>query len=212
MGEYQSKYCYPGTEILKNKFNVKDQQVLDTLDAGLTAKRLLDLQKNPIKGSFDMQHLKKIHAYIFQDLYSFAGEIRTENISKGFPFADVNYLQPAADVIFNQLKKEKHLAGLDYKSFSERAAYYMAEINVLHPFREGNGRSQREFIRTLACRNGYNLDWSKVDKNKALETFIRSKVDHHPLADLIENCLESRQPNLALKKNFLSPQERGMDR
>lgn len=213
MNNYQSRYCYPGSDVLINNFNAKNQKQLDILEAGYTAKRLMDLQKNPLKGNFDLKHLQNIHKYIFQDIYPFAGELRTENIGKdSFRFALCKFIEPAAEELFARLKNEKYLSGLDLKEFSDRAAYYMAEINVLHPFREGNGRAQRELIRTLSLRNGYELNWSLEPKEFILDVSIRSKDDSQPLANVIEKCIENTVPNLAIKKSFNFSSIRGNDR
>lgn len=199
----QSKYCYPNTDVLINKFNIRDQEKLSSRETLVTGKRLLELQNKPVKGDFDLQHLKRIHKYIFQDIYPFAGKLRDENIAKDtFSFANALFLEECANDLFNGLKNEKCLSGLDVDNFSERAAYYMAEINVLHPFREGNGRTQREFIRTLSLSNGYFLDWSNVDKEKVFEASVLSKLDHTLLSQVINQCIVNREPSMEIKKMY----------
>lgn len=76
------------------------------------------------------------------------------------------------------MKGEKFLKGLDVDDFSSRAGYYMGEINMIHPFREGNGSAQREFIRKLAMKNGYELNWNRVDPERLLKASIQSVTDH----------------------------------
>ena len=88
----------------------------------------------------------------------------------------------------------------------------MAEINVLHPFREGNGRTQREFIRTLAIRNGFELDWSRENKDEVLHASIRSKDDYTDLAKVIEHSITNTEPNIAIKKSFTRMNEKSFDR
>jgi len=200
---FQSKYCYPGSSVLINNKGIKEQDILDKVEALYTARRLLQLQKKPLQGNFDLKHLKAIHHYIFQDVYPFAGELRNENIAKGnFRFADARFIEPAASELFSNLKIEKQLSGCAHKEFIDRVAYYMAEINVLHPFREGNGRAQREFIRTLALRNGYDLDWSIPDKDKVLNASKLSTSDHRFLNEIISCGITNEKPNIALKKSF----------
>lgn len=101
----------------------------------------MQLQDHPIADQqWDLNHLQKIHQYIFQDVYPFAGKVRTEQIGKGdFRFASPLYIESEADRVFQELKTEKYLIGLRKNVFCERMAYYFSEINVLHPFREGNG-------------------------------------------------------------------------
>ncbi|MFS0783342.1 Fic/DOC family protein [Bacillus sp. 1P06AnD] len=187
------KTFYPDTHVLINHFNVKDQDELDKLETGFTLKRLADLGKTPIEGNFDFKHLKDIHQYIFQDIYPFAGQTRNEDISKGtFTFASHRFIEQAGQELFEKLKREKNLSHLDTQQFSMRAAYYMGEINVLHPFREGNGRTQREFIRELALDNGYIIDWSLIKKEHLLEASIRSITNELPLAKVIETCISNK--------------------
>ena len=102
----------------------------------------------------------------------------------------------------SELKAEKHLKGLDVEQFSERAAYYMSEINVLHPFREGNGRAQREYSRTLAMKNGYELDWSRVDQQEFLDASIKSVRDPKDLGELIKDSIVNQEPDRAIIKIF----------
>lgn len=213
MSNFQSRNCYPGSNVLINKFEQKDQDKLDLLEVGFTAKRLMDLQKKPLKGNFDLNHLQALHKYIFQDVYKFAGTSRTENIYKdSFRFADARFIESSAEDLFKRLQNENHLTGLTKKEFSERAAFYMAEINVLHPFREGNGRTQREFIRTLAVRNGFELDWSRENKDQVLHASIRSKEDFTDLAKVIDNSITNEEPIIAMKKSFIRTTERQFDR
>lgn len=147
----QSKYCYPGTNVLKNTVNFQNQDELDEFEKLVTTQRLIDCALTPIRGRFDLRHLCMIHRYIFQDVYPFAGKVREESISKGgFLFALPEHIHSQGAEIFGQLKAENQLKGLPRERFFERLAYYMSEINVLHPFREGNGRTQREFVRSLA--------------------------------------------------------------
>lgn len=187
----QSKYEYPGTDVLINLPGIRDAEELKRFERTVTKERLSQLEQNPIRGSFDLEHLKKIHRFIFQDVYPFAGEIRTETIAKDyFTFAPAQFIVPAANDLFRQLKQEKYLKGLPLEEFADRAAFYMAEINVLHPFREGNGRTQREFIRELSVHAGYDLDWFRVDPDQLLKASIRSKVDPKDLSDIIQHAIK----------------------
>ena len=139
----------------------------------------------------DRKHIKQIHKYLFEDIYPFAGEFRTENIAKGeFRFAQSEYIEPELENLLNKLKKENYLEGLDKKELAIKLAYYLAELNVLHPFREGNGRTNREFIRQLALKNGYKLDLKKVKAEQILEASIESIVDTKKLEEIIYECLQ----------------------
>ena len=191
----QSKYCYPNSTILINKFDVRDQQKLDQLEAYYVGRRLFQLRENPFQGNFDFPHLKSIHKYLFQDIYDFAGNTRTENISKDhFQFANSLYIEEQGKELFKELKNEGFLKGLSTDQFCKRAAYFMAEINVLHPFREGNGRAQTEFIRLLAAENDLELNWARVGKEEYTKATILSKFDDTKLGEAIHKCISKPEP------------------
>lgn len=197
------KYCYKGTDVLINKFNIRDQEQLDKFERELTRFNLVKIEADPVKGEFNIKHLQKIHAAIFKDIYPFAGEFRTVDISKNFfTFASSSYIVPEANKLFKELKSDKFLVGSSLEHFSDRAAYYMAELNVLHPFREGNGRTQREFIRTLAYNSGYLIDWSRVDINVLLEASKNSVIDTRELTKAISNTIYNDSPIKELIKSL----------
>jgi cell filamentation protein len=191
-GSSKSIYCYSDTDILINNLDIKDEDLLEEAEGLYSAQRLLELEASPIKGAFDFDHIKRIHHYIFQDIFPFAGEVREENISKGNTrFASVQFIEPCANDLFHKLKSENHLLGLSKKEFSGRAAFYMAELNMLHPFREGNGRTIREFLRNLALNCGFNLNWDAVDKEELLVASIESTVNVTHLEECIYRTIEA---------------------
>ena len=192
-GTGQSKYCYPDTDFLINKLNLKNEELLTEAELLFTTQRLLELQATPVLGSYDLDHLKKIHYYIFQDIYTFAGKTREEDVSKGNTlFAHWQYLDENANQIFKKLGTEGFLMSTDAERFSLRAAFYMSELNILHPFREGNGRTIREFIRCLANKSGYILNWNDINKDTLLQASIRSVYDIEPLAKCIRKTIENK--------------------
>lgn len=194
-------YCYPGTDIMKNIQNVRSPKQLLELEKRLTMLRILELLDTPVDGAFDFKHLQAIHRYIFQDVYQWAGEIRKVNIAKGNMFCNVMFIESQAKEIFGKLKKEKYLQGLSEDIFSRRLAYYFSEINALHPFREGNGRSQREFIRCLAFHNGYVVHFSRVSREEILQASIESFLcDYGRMEQLFQKCLERKEKKWRSKK------------
>lgn len=188
--ERNSSYCYENTNTLINKLNIRDSKVLQKYEAKITAAKLLALMQKGIIGNFDVNHINAIHKYLFEDIYPFAGKLRTENIAKGvFRFAEWEYIEPELERLLNELKQENYLDNLSKEKLAERLAYYLSELNVLHPYREGNGRTIREFIRELALKNGYILDLRKVLPKDFLNACIKSIVDTSDLTNLIHECL-----------------------
>ncbi|MCL2512743.1 MAG: Fic family protein [Oscillospiraceae bacterium] len=167
--ERVNAYCYPDSNVLRNKLEIKDAKILDEAERRLTGLNLLEIKANPIKGKFDLKHLKAIHKYIFGDIYEWAGELRTVNIAKGNQFCLYMHLETYADGIFSELKTERLLRGTPPDEMPERLAYYLSEINVLHPFREGNGRAQRVFIEYLSQAAGWHIDFSDVSGKEMIE-------------------------------------------
>lgn len=162
-------YCYPDSDVLINKMGIRDQAKLEEAERRLTMFRMSDLLNTPVNGQFDLKHLQDIHRYLFQDLYSWAGEIRKVDIFKSAVFCKACFIEEQAKEIFGELQNEKYLAELPKEYFIKRIAYYFSEINALHPFREGNGRTQREFIRELALKRGYIIRFARVSRMEMME-------------------------------------------
>jgi cell filamentation protein len=185
-------YCYPGTDVLRNKAEITDANELDAYEGELSTLRSIEILENPIAGQFDLAHLRRIHLALFQDVYEWAGKIRTVDISRSNSrFANVRFIESAANDIFNKLAGENWLKGLDASSLSKRLAHYLSEINALHPFREGNGRVQRIFISQLSQSAGYQLDYSDLEQvyiYRAMELAFNG--DESILANLILERLE----------------------
>jgi len=180
-------YCIPGTAVLKNKAGITDQDQLDEYEGDFTAIRLLELTQNPVEGSFDLAHLCKIHQYLFQDIYEWAGEVRTVDIIRGDSrFCNVRHIQSYSNTVFSALAAEKYLVSLEPKVFAHRLAHYLSEINAIHPFREGNGRVQRLFISQLAEHAGYYLDYSALEQAELYPVMQESFLgNEQPLSELI---------------------------
>ena len=172
--EWDIKYCYQNSFVLKNKFNITDGKELSLAEREYTSLAIAEIKYTPIKGDFDLKHLQDIHKHIFRDIYEWAGEIRTVNISKGNAFYNHMYIIDGANNIFSELKKENYLFETSQKDIYNRLAYYLGEINVLHPFREGNGRCQRVMIEYLAQVAGYNIDFSDVSDIEMIEASVDS--------------------------------------
>ena len=175
MPESSDPYTYPGTDVLRNVLDIRDPQQLAAFEANATAARLIELDERPLVGRFDVAHLKSIHQHIFQDVYRWAGEFRTVNISKGgHLFGVAAFIGPALEEVLRKLSEERHLKALDGRKFTTRAGCYMLEINAIHPSRDGNGRTHREFIRELAVQAGFVIDWSRVTREQMTAASLES--------------------------------------
>ena len=172
--------------ILKNKLGIVDIINLAQEEERITKKKALELFDNGILeklGLGKFLELEKIHKYLFEDVYYFAGKIRDENISKGnFRFAPVMYLKEAL----------KNIDKMPQKTYDEIIEKYV-EMNIAHPFREGNGRSTRIWLdRILMKELGQVVDWSKVDKNDYLLAMERSPIKDIEIKVLLKEALTDK--------------------
>ena len=148
-----SIYCYPDSDVLVNKLNIHDNKKLATVERKLVLLKLYTLRQNKNISNFDIHHFLSIHKFLFEDIYPFAGKIRSEDIAKGsFRFAKWEYIEDELRKLLDKLSKD-NLKNLSKEEMAKKLAYYMSELKVLHPYREGNGRTIREFIRQLAYVN-----------------------------------------------------------
>jgi cell filamentation protein len=185
-----SIYCYPGSDVLINKLNIKDNQLLSEAERKIVLTKSYELRKNSKIGDFDLNHFLEIHKFLFEDIYPFAGKFRNENIAKGyFSFAEWQYIEPEIKRLFDKLKAENYLQGKSREELVKGLAYYLSELNVLHPFREGNGRTIREFIRELAFFNGYVLDLQNTTSEELLKASVDSIADTKELEETLNRCL-----------------------
>lgn len=187
-----SKYCYKNSNTLINKLDIKNYKELSKYEAKITAAKSLGLRIKGVTGNFDKKHYTSIHKYLFEDIYSFAGKFREENISKGeFRFASFEYIEPELNRLLEQLKTEEILKGLNKGNLAKRLAYYLSELNVLHPFREGNGRTNREFIRQIALKNGYILNLKNISPKEVFDASVKSVIDTTDLENIIYKMLDA---------------------
>lgn len=155
--------CYEGTTCLVNKFDIRDEVRLSEVEAQITFAKAALLEDNLVDVSFGFSHFKKIHEFLFCDLYDWAGKTRTVNISKKkTKFADFKLIEEIGNKLFSKVENG-YLSNLSFDSFVERIANLYNDINNLHPFREGNGRTQRIYFTQLIRHYGYDINFSEVD-------------------------------------------------
>ena len=183
---------YMNGGVFKNKLSIQDSELLETAEKEFSAVRAQYLLLQSITGNFDLAHLQAIHRELFGDVYDWAGEIRRIDISKGNTrFANFAFIENESRKLLEKLRSENYLQGLDKDKFAERAAYYLGELNVLHPFREGNGRTLRLFITQLAMKNGLQIHWQNISAEQMIQACIQAyHADSSLLARLILDNLE----------------------
>lgn len=182
-------YLYPGTEVLRNLEGLKEEQSLSGFETEAVLFRHVQLLARPVPGNFDLAHLKAIHRHLFQNVYAWAGELRMVDISRGVSrFATHHFLESYSHGVFARLAEERtqwRQKGVP-TDFPECLAEYLGEINAMHPFREGNGRTQRAFIGCLAAAHGFQILWEKMDQHSMTRASILSmQGDDRMLADLL---------------------------
>lgn len=157
--------------VFLNKLGITDPAELAQAEADLSGVQVAKLSAGKrIPGKYDLAHLQKFHKFIFGQIYPWAGEIRTVNISKERQFAFVHAIPGYSEQVFGDLKKANFLKGLGREEFTAGLVKTYCDVNALHPFREGNGRSQRAFLSQLARDAGYDIAWSRMDARKNIET------------------------------------------
>jgi cell filamentation protein len=165
-------YCYPDTTILINKLNLRDQKQLDAFEAEITMQRASEPFPN---GRLSYPHYCAIHRHIFQDVYAWAGKIRTVRISKdGSMFCYPEHIDGQMRKLFGELRKDNYFRRQSAGEFSRKASHFLTELNAIHPFREGNGRSQLALLTLLAERAEYPLSLNKLDPNEMLTAMVTS--------------------------------------
>lgn len=180
----EDPYCYPGTTVLKNLLDIRDQDTLSELEAALTAARA----DEPLPdGRLSVSHYVAIHHHLFQDVYPWAGKYRTVRISKdGRAFCYPENITREMKELFASLRGKSFLRGLSREQFAAEAAAFLSTLNAIHPFREGNGRTQTTFLTLLAEQAGHPLDLDRLVPAEFLAAMVASfKGDDRPLEQQI---------------------------
>jgi cell filamentation protein len=178
-------YTYENSTVLVNKLDLREQVELDAFEAEISSARA----DEPLpEGNLDFTHYKAIHHHLFQDVYEWAGKARTVRISKGGnSFCFPENIENQASKLFGELQADSFLQGLDGSAFAGKTAHFLAELNAIHAFREGNGRSQLTFFILLANYAGHLIDLDKLDPQEMLDAMIASfEGDETKLANVIK--------------------------
>lgn len=169
---FDDPYSYKGTNTLKNKLGLRDPALLELFELEMTTLRA----NEPLpSGQYDARHYQRVHRHLFQDVYRWAGKYRTVRTSKGGnPFCFPEYIPATMDNLFAALTKSGALTTEDTDRFVGEIASFLAELNAIHPFREGNGRSQLAFVAMLGERAGFPFNFVRVERDTFLPAMIAS--------------------------------------
>jgi cell filamentation protein len=185
-------YVYPGTDVLRNKFDIRDPEAALEAEAIVVMQRLReDAPRVPI--SYD--GYKQLHHHLFQDVYEWAGEARTINTVKGGQvYCRVPYIAAQMEARFEAVRADLAGGPLTQDVFAAKAAEHICEINAIHPFREGNGRSQRLFLEVLAREAGHRVDIERIDPEAwtAARRHSFDSGDYEPMRQQIVGAIGSR--------------------
>lgn len=191
--------------ILRNLLGIIEQAELQQVERVLAASRVLELERDPVEGDFDFTHLRAIHRYILQDVYDWAGELRTSDTGAfGIPHARPQFLTDELDRVFTQIT-DRPPSTTDRDAATDTIAAHWSELTLVHPFRDGNSRSQRVFFNQMFRHPGWAVDWADVDAAAAhaarhmsvygRSDYLADQLRHaaHPAAELRDGHLSATQ-------------------
>ena len=171
-------YCYPPDyTVLRNRLDIRDAPALEAAERELVAFRLLE----PVPtGDFDLDHLKAIHRHLFQDVYAWAGEVRTVEIAKSESrFQPRRFIAAGMADIHSRIVAAEYFRGSEPDGFAEGVGPVLGDVNHVHPFREGNGRTQLQYLKLLAGRAGHTIDLTRIDRAAWLDASRQSNAGEH---------------------------------
>jgi cell filamentation protein, protein adenylyltransferase len=175
-------YLWPGTDCLRNLLGIRDREEFHTAEHEVVRARRLQLDQEFLPGDYDTAHLRAFHQFLFQDVYDWAGRFREGDISKdGQPFCPAGELADRLDRLFARVAARRLFVGMDWEQFIGSFAVLYGDLNAIHPFREGNGRTQRAFLRQLAANAGWTVDWSSLGRfanARACERYMKKGKPH----------------------------------
>ena len=168
-------YVYPGTIVLINKFGIRDRDELEFRERAKTSVRA---EIGIPTGNFDLAHLCAIHKHLFQDVYEWAGEVRTLEINKGgHQFIFRQFIDKGMADVHRRILAADYFRGLKLEEFAAKVGPIIGDVNHVHPFREGNGRTQMQYLKQLSAKAGHELDLNFIDRNS--DRWIAASIDAH---------------------------------
>lgn len=188
-GAGQDPYCYPGSGVLRNRLGLMDEQGLHDAERTLSeiAANNIDFNVPP----YDLRYLKRVHRTLFADLYDWAGELRSVDISKGGThFCNVSRIEAESAKLFERLAAANCYEGLARQQLVAAVGELYGDLNMIHPFREGNGRAQRILFEHIVINAGYEISWWPVEEGEWIQANIDAVVcDYQALTEIFERCI-----------------------
>lgn len=211
------KYRDPATGVLRNRLEISDATTLAKVEAQAAAAAAQRWHDKPESHSFDLDHLRQIHKRLFEHVYDWAGEIKDGNWRKGNShFTAGPQVEDASKSVFDALAHERNLVGLSREQFAERAAHYLNEVNSVHAFREGNGRTQRVFMEQLGREAGHAFSFNGITSERMIDVSVKAHEsrDLAPMKRMFDELLDperSRALREALPFATKALREHGID-
>lgn len=175
--------------MLRNRLGIPDQESLEAAEREITMEAASEVEFG--SPPYDLNYFCKLHHQLFGDIYDWAGEIRTIDLSKGHTrFCSVDRIRPEAGKLFHSLEQANWFVDLDRSSLVAKIAQFYGDVNVIHPFREGNGRAQRLLFEHIIINAGFEIDWWPVDEAEWLQANIAAVAcDYQQMTELFERCI-----------------------
>jgi cell filamentation protein len=188
-GTGQDPYCYPGSSILKNRLGLLDDAWLSEAEREMSSVAANEIDFSP--PPYDLGYLQRIHLRLFADLYDWAGELRSIDIAKGSTrFCNIYRMEPEAGKLFERLRKAQWYEGCERAELVRLVAQLFGDLNVIHPFREGNGRAQRILFEHIVINAGHQISWWAVEPGEWVQANIDAVVcDYNALESIFERCI-----------------------
>lgn len=188
-GTGKDPYCYKNTNILINKFDIKDTTILENAENEISeiSSAAIDFSPSP----YNFIYLQRIHRKLFGDLYDWAGKTRTIGMNKGETmFCRPEHIQREIDKLFKTLAKANYFQNIPISALIIKISELYGELNIIHPFREGNGRSQRILFEHIIVNCGFKISWVNVNKDEWIQANIDSvHCDYSLLEAIFARCI-----------------------
>lgn len=192
--ETLADYFWPGRidDCLRNKLGIDDADELDRVEHELADSRLAQLRDDPVEPmSFDLAHLQAVHGYLFGDVYEWAGQLRVvDAVKRRSLFTPPDQIETMSAVVFGQLADQDYLRDRSKRDFVDGLTTTLTAVNILHPFRDGNGRAMRAWSEQLAAQAGHVLVWERLGRAEQTEAFTAAfELDPEPLREALNHAV-----------------------